>query len=182
MLMATSAFAIVDPDPDMMGFYFDLEADLPFVDDVPLYSQVPMYLILTRPTADMIYGFEAGFTLEGDGIILNHSFAVDDYINVGTFENMIIGFGVPLPTTPATLLVTYSVLYMDSSMSALDFYLHGTIPSSINPLYPVILLADGVLQGVGLSAEFGPTAQINGGGMVVSTDNVSFDGIKSLYR
>ena len=182
MLIATSAVAVVDPDADMMGFYFDLEADMPCLDGATPYSTHNLHLILTRPTADMIYGFEAGLTLEGTGMILAADFAVDQFINVGTNENMIVGYGVPQPTTLATLLVTFSVMYMDTAMGPLDFYLHGSEPSSMNPLYPVILLEGGVLQSVGLSAEFGPTAQFNGNCMVVSTDNVSFDGIKSLYR
>ncbi len=182
MLIATSAFAIVDPDDDMMGFYFDLEGYYPCIDGVAAYSTHNLFLILTRPTADEIFGFEAGYTIEGEGMVLSVEFSVDNFINVGTNDNMIVGFGEPLPTTPVTLLASLSVMYMDTTMGPLDFFLHGSEPSSMDPLYPVVLLDGGVLQSMGLSAAEGPTAQFNGGCIVVATDNVSFDSIKSLYR
>ena len=182
MLIAASAFAIVDPDDDMMGFYFDLEADYPCIEDAAPYSTHDLFLIVTRPTFDEILGFEAGFTIEGEGMVLSVEFSVENFINVGTNDNMIVGFGEPLPTTPATLLATLSVMYMDTTMGPLFFYLHGSEPSSMDPLYPVVLLDGGVLQSMGISAAVGPTAQVNGGCLVVATDNVSFDSIKSLYR
>jgi len=182
MLIATTAFAVVDPDADMMGFYFDLDADYPCLDGAEAYSTHDLHLILTRPTADMLFGFEAGLTMEGTGMLLAAIFAAPNYINIGTNDNIIAGFGEPYPTSIATLLVTFSVMYMDTAMGPLNFVLHGSEPSSIDPAYPVILLAGDVLQSVGLSAEFGPTAQFNGGCQVLATDHVSFDGVKSLYR
>ncbi len=182
MLAAASSFAVVDMDDDMMGFYFDLDANNPCEDGVAPYTTITLYLILTRPTTDFIYGFEAGFDVEGDAIILSAEFAAENFINVGNNENIIAGFGEPYPTSEATLLVSFQVMYTSTALDPVDFLLHGSDPSSMDPMYPVILLADGVLQSVGLSAEFGPTAQINGGCNVVATDNVSFDGIKSLYR
>jgi len=183
MLIAISAFAVVDPDDDMMGFYFDFEADNPWVDGIPPYSQVPMHLILTRPTADFIYGFEAGHHFVGEGMILAADFAAPNIINVGDNMNLIVGFGDPYPTSSATLLVTFTVMYMDTTMAPVEFFLHGSDPSSINPLYPVILLADGVLQSVGLSFGQGSCAVINGGGCGgLPVDKVSIDQVKSLYR
>jgi hypothetical protein len=182
MLIAASAVAIVDPDDDMMGFYFDLEADYPCIEGAAPYSTHNLYLIVTRPTAAELFGFEAGFTVEGEGMVLGVEFSVENFINVGTNDNMIVGFGEPLETTQATLLATFSIMYMDTTMGPLDFYLHGSEPSSMDPLYPVVLLDGGVLQSMGISAAVGPTAQFNGGCQVLATDNVSFDSIKSLYR
>jgi len=180
--IATTAFAVVDQDADMMGFYFDLSADTPCLDGVAPFSTLDLHLILTRPTTDMLYGFEAGHTVVGNGMVLSAEFAAIQYITPVTLDNIITSYGEPYPTSEATLLVTFSVLYTDTASGALEFYLHGSEPSSIDPLYPVIVLADGILQSIGLSAETGPTAQINGGCSVVATDNVSFDSVKSLYR
>jgi hypothetical protein len=184
MLIATSAFAIVDPDDNMMGIYFDLEADNPCIDGAAPYSTHEIYLVLTNMVADAVYGFEAGYTIEGAGMVLSTAFANPTPIDVGSAGNHIVGFGSPTMAgaNGVTLLATLTVMYMDTAMGPLNFDLHGTIPSSIDPMYPVILLEGGVLLSVGLSAAEGPAAQFNGGCEVVATDNVSFDGIKSLYR
>ncbi len=183
MLIATSAFAIVDPDDNMMGFYFDTEADFPCVSGVNAYDTIPMYLVMTNMVADELYGFEVGYTIEGSAMVLSTTFDNPSVIDVGEAGNHIVGFGSPTVTAPVTFLATLSVMYMDTALEAVGFTMHGTIPSSIDPAYPVILLADGELLSVGLSAESGYGAEINGAPCsVVATDDVSFDGIKSLYR
>ncbi len=182
MVMATSAFAIIDPDDDMMGLYFDMEADNPEVMGALPYSTNVMYLVITNPSFDALYGFEAGYTMEGPGQVLSTVFANPQALNVGTADNMIVGFGSPTVTAPVTLLATISVLYMSSTNEAVAFTLHGTNPSSVDPMYPVVLLANGIESGYGLSAADGPAAGINLVESVVATDEVTFDGIKSLYR
>jgi len=182
VLMATSALATIDNDPDSMGFYFDLAAESPCLDGVAPYATVDLYLILTNPSTDAVYGFEAGLTFVGNAMLLSSTINSINCINVGTIDNMIVGFGDPTMTTPATLLVTFEVLYIDTTMGPVDFYLHGSEPSSIDPIYPTILLVDGELQMIATSTPYGPSAQINGGCTVVATDHVSFDEIKSLYR
>ena len=182
MLVATSAFAVLDPEPDRMGLYFDLEADVSCLEDVAPFSTHDMHLILTRPTADMIYGFEAGHTMDGQGLILGLTFAVPNNFWYELPDNIFCGYGAPQPTSLATLLVTFNVMYLDTYLGPLNFTLHGTTPSSMDPAYPTILLSDGVLISTPTSTPYGPTAQFNGGCTVVSTEKVSFDSIKSLYR
>ena len=183
MLIATSAFAIVDPDADMMGFYFDTEADVYQLNDVAAFSTFDMYLVMTNMTADALYGFEVGYTIEGSAMVLSTTFDNPSVIDVGEAGNHIVGFGSPTMTAPVTFLATLNVMNMDAALGPIGFTMHGTIPSSINPAYPVILLADGELLSVGLSAESGYAAAINApDGSVVATDNVSFDSVKSLYR
>ncbi len=183
MLIATSAFAIVDPDDNMMGFYFDTEADFPCVSGVAPYATVDMYLVMTNMTSDELYGFEVGYTIEGDAMVLSTNFDNPSVIDVGEAGNHIVGFGAPTVTAPVTFLATLSVMYMNAGGAPVGFTMHGTIPSSIDPAYPVILLAGGELLSVGLSAETGYGAEINGAECsVVATDNVSFDSVKSLYR
>ncbi len=181
MLVATSAFAIVDPDDNMMGFYFDMDANMPNAEGIAPYAQVPMYLVMTNMTADGLYGFEMGYDIMGNGMVLSTVFANPSVIDVGGPGNHIVGYGSPTPVTPVTLLATLTVMYMDTDMAPLSFVMHGSNPSSMDPAFPVILLADGELLSVGLSAADGTVARINGES-VVATDNVSFDGIKSLYR
>ena len=59
-LMAFSALAVIDPDPDMLGIYFDLEADnncITVAANTPFFA----YLILTNSTAQAINAYEFGF-------------------------------------------------------------------------------------------------------------------------
>ncbi len=180
MLIATSASAIINPDDDIMGFYFDLDADYDCVDGISPYSSTFLFLILTNPTSDAIYGFEAGHTIEGEGMVLGAEFANPQVINVGTIDNIIAGFGEPTLTVPATLLLTLNVMYMDTTNGALRFFLHGTTPSSVDPLFPTLLLEGGVLQSVGVNNYGWATAQFNN--CVSATETQSFDSLKSLYR
>lgn len=181
LLVASSAFAVVDPDPNMMGMYFDLSADTVCINASPFTPQTA-YLIVTNPSFDALYGFEAGITLEGTGLVTGVTFANPQALNVGTPTNMIVGFGAPSATSEATLLATIAMFYTDATGGALGFRLHGTEPSSMDPAFPVVLLAGGELMSYGLSAADGLVAQINGDCAVVATEEISFDSVKSLYR
>ncbi len=182
MLVATSAFAILDEDTNSMGFYFDTEADMPCVDGADAYSNHTMFLVLTNPDFDELYGFEAGYDLVGDAQVLSTTFTNPQALNVGQADNMIVGFGTPTVTSPITTVAAIAVLYMSTEGAPVEFTLHGTTPSSMDPAYPVFLLVDGVLIAGGLSTVDGPSAQINGGCTVVATEEMSFDSVKSLYR
>ena len=59
-LVATSAFAVIDPDPNMVGIYFDETADdncLTIAASVPFMA----YFIATNPTPAEINAYEFGF-------------------------------------------------------------------------------------------------------------------------
>ena len=181
IILTGSASGVIDPDNDMMGLYFDSEADIVCVEGLEYTDVVDMYLILTRPTAEFIYGFEAGYDMVGEAHILSTQIP-DSCLPPGGPDNMIIGFSYPHPTSITNILATITVMYFDLENHPVEFYLHGTTPSSLDPAFPTLLLADGVLLGVGISAQNGPTAQINGWCNVVDTAEVSFDKIKTIYR
>jgi len=182
MIVATSAFAIVDEDTNSMGFYFDTEADQPCAENVAPYATTMMFLVVTNPDFDNLYGFEAGYTMTGPGQVLSTEFLNPQALNVGQADNMIVGFGTPTETSPVTTVAAISVLYMSTTNEPLTFVLHGTEPSSIDPAYPVFLLADGQLITGGLSTVEGNSSEINNGCLVVATEEMSFDSVKSLYR
>jgi len=181
MFVATSASAVIDSGENSVGLYFDESADIYCVGGVAAYDYVTMYLILANPSFDSLYGWECGIDLVGDAMVISRQF----YTLVcfpGPPNNMIIGYGTPYPTTIATPLVALEILYMDPDLGSVDFYVHGTTPSSINPDYPTMLTSDGELIMSGISVVEGPAAQINGDCTVVATDRISFDSVKSLYR
>ena len=180
MFAATSAFAVVDPDDNMMGMYWDLDADMPCM--VPVAAPVPLYIILTNPTMDAIGGFECGFTMDAAvaPFILAAEFANPQALDVASgFQNFIVGFGAPTTCTEATLLVTLNV--GNFAGVPVDFYLHQASPSSIPGILPVLLLEDNSLMQVSTPNPGGITAQQTVD-CVVATDNVSWDSVKSLYR
>lgn len=182
-LIASSAFAVVDPDPDMVGMYFDPMADTYCFTAAP-YATVIAYMILTNPTMDAIGGFELGYHFTGAAMVLSTTFTNPQALNVGGPDNMIVGFGSPQVCSEATVLATLSVLYMDTTMGPVYFYLTGTEPSSIDPTLPTLLMTDDSLVTAGLSTLPGTAgATINGiCGDIVDTEDASWDGVKSLYR
>jgi hypothetical protein len=183
MAFAGSAFAVVDPDPNMVGIYFDMSADTYCTNAAP-YGTVPAYLMLTNPDFDALYGFEVGYTFEGNGMVLSTVFANAQALDVGGPGNHIVGFGAPSDTQPATLLATLSFLYMATDMSPVVFNLMGTDPSSNTEGLPTMLLAGGQLKTTGFSTIDGMYCAVINGVCedIVDTDDMSFDGVKSLYR
>ena len=184
LLVASSAFAVVDPDPNMLGIYFDETADTNCMNDVGPYAQVPTYVILTNPSFDYLYGFEMGYMVDGNATILSSVFANPQALNVGEGANFIVGFGAPTPCTEATLLVTMNVMNMNVEPTPIKFNLSASNPSSNDLGLPTLLLADGALMPVGYSTVDGSNVAVINGVCedVVATDASTFDAIKSMYR
>jgi len=182
LLLASSVFAIIEPGDNMMGFYFDNDFDSTTITEVPSFTLQTMYLVLVHPTFDYLYGFEFGYSIDGPGLILSTVYTNPNIIDVGSSGNHIVGFGDPSPMSEASILATLGIIYTDpDGCEPLFFHLHGTYPSSINPLFPTMLLADGELFATGVSDWGGFTSAVFGD-CTVSTTSKSLDEIKSLYR
>ena len=187
MVVATSAFAIVDDGTSSFGIYFDTEADMPVLEGATPYSTHTAFFHVINPVGDNIYGFELGYDLVGPAQILSTTFLNPQALNVGSPDNMIVGFGTPTETSPITTLATIDILYMSTDGEAVQFFLHGTTPSSVNELYPTILGADSAL----IQGELNVVAGEGSGGLnfvsggidlPIATESMSFDNVKSLYR
>ena len=181
LLIPGLGFGVVEPDPDSFGLYFDENADVYFVDGVGPNEQVNLYLILTNPSQSTICGFEVGMDMVGNAMVLS-TVSLDPNWGMSDYSNWIQGFSQPQPTASATILLQHNVLYMAVDLAPVEFYLHGSNPSSIDPGYPTILWEDGVLQMAYISAPYGPEAQINGVCSVVGTESRTFGSMKSLFR
>ncbi len=183
LFVASSAFAVVDQDPNMLGLYFDLNGDSNCLEGVAPYATVDMYVLLTNPTMPTIGGFEFGYDVTGSAITLGTVFE-GSALDVGGAGNHIVGLGSPLETSEATLLGTISVLYTDGTLAPVYFTLTGTQPSSIDPMLPTLLYGDGILMTLGTSTLPGTySATINGVCEdVVAVEETSLDAVKSLYR
>jgi hypothetical protein len=184
LLLATVALAVVDPGPDCVGLYFDMEAEQYCLDGVTPYQTVPLYLILTNPTFADLYGLECGVRIDGNCMVLSLTLAwpTSPVLPGPDLGNLIVATGAPRPTSEATHLATASLLYLATDLSPVHFYLGGSDPSSIHPDFPSLLLAGGEVIMACKSVADGPAAQINGECQVVASEARTFDSLKSLYR
>ena len=112
-LAASSAVAVVDPDPDMMGIYFDLTADencLTIGPSIPFFA----YLILTNPTSADITAYEFGLELVVPTGMESMVFRLADqtlgclicfppYVEI-LGGDYVVGLASPRPAEPATVL------------------------------------------------------------------------------
>lgn len=183
LLTASLAFAL---DSDLIGLYFDPLGDMDCLDahDLVPYTPFEMYLVLKNPSFDELHGFESGLTIEGPVMYLGGLFTNPQALNVGHWDNIIAGFGAPSIMEPINILFTFSFIYTSTSFEPVCFKLHGVQPSSLDPVFPTLLLADGELMSVMMN--YGPdaecTAWIQDGPCGVPTTARTWDSLKTLYR
>jgi hypothetical protein len=190
-LTATSAFAVIDPDPDMMGIYFDMGADdncLNIGASIPYFA----YLILTNPTPPAITAYELGLDIvvpagmEGmlfrlaSNVAGNPGFFIDKTGPLG--GDYAIGLASPIPTSPATIL--HSWQYMLLAVMPVEMFIHSHSVPSIPGEFPIVgTIDEPFLMQVGLSTGGPniPVATINAE-CVVSVEEASFGSVKAFYR
>ncbi|MGD9549256.1 MAG: hypothetical protein AB7V45_17170 [Candidatus Krumholzibacteriia bacterium] len=186
MLIATSAFAVVDPDTDMLGLYFDTTADVVCTTAAPL-AHVPAYVIYTNPSLTSIRGFECKVSyVAGDNNTSISATFPTSTTDVGNKTapnfNFIAGFANPLPTSEATVLAILDIFYLNFSGSPMDFYVGAAVPSSSELGLPMVLRSDFSEMNIGTSTEGGLAAQLNGACGVVENEDASFGAVKALFR
>ncbi len=183
-LVSTSALAVVSPYDDMMGMYWDLDADI--VCMAPLAAPVNLYIILTNPTIDAIAGFECGITMDAAVMpyILGVTFPSPHGIDWIDPQNIIVYFYEPIVCAEITLLATLNV--GNFAGVPVDFYLHEATPASIPGNLPVILLTDDTLvqvitpwPGEKTAGQFHDCLHWI---TPIPTHETTWDHIKSLYR
>jgi hypothetical protein len=190
-LMATSAFATVDPDPDMLGIYFDLTADNNCTTAGPGVA-FTAYVFITNPSAPLVYGVEYGYTIatnppgfEGSFFRLSEILPAGS-LNVGNAASplagdYIVGFSSPAVGSGNNVLcVTWSFLLL-----APGFGLDMTLGASNSPSIPNGLPAmeiGGTIVPLGTSTGTGNVTATVNGDCVVANEDVSFGSVKSLFR
>jgi hypothetical protein len=190
LVTATSALAIDEDQPNTLGLYFDAAAQRYCVSDILAPAYGTMHVILTNPTFDAVSGIEFGIDILGLG---NEPGEAEFYSSVhwvaagidvasGNYNN-IYGFAQPLLCTEITVICTMD-LYYSGNGSLVRFMLHGSQPSSGDPLFPYVLTGN-ELYPLGITRAFGSaSAVINAGDCegVVATEMTTFGAVKSLYR
>jgi len=191
-VMADSSGAVVDPDPNSIGVYFDQYADVNYMDVAP-NVEFSAYVILTNPTWDFVQGVEFSFELEipagMEGMIYRLGrilppttmFPIgDETTPLGGY--CIFGMGVPYPTSAATVLVEW-VFLMTEPMT-IEFYLGPSPVPTLPDGLPVIENENNELMSLGVSSgdvAF-PVAEVNTGHQPVGDKSVAWGGVKSLFR
>jgi hypothetical protein len=179
LLLATSALAVIDEEENVIGLYFDTDADTDCLDSVSSNTQIPCYIILTNPTFSNLRGFELGYDYGSELMHLGTELANSQAMNVGSTGNLVVGFGAPTQTEEATLLATLNMLYIDMNNSPTSVTLRGSSPSSLDPAFPSVVTEDEMISTRLHESQF--THQMNG--VCQYTDlPAAWDEVKSLYR
>ncbi len=173
----------IDPDTDVLGFYFDEEATQVCTEMSP-FGQTTLYVTLTHPSRDVIYGVEFGADWEGPLLVLAVSLECGGMIILPPpLDNFIVGWGSVCPLGEVSILARASLLYTGTAGEPVAFRLHGSSPSSLPGDLPVYLAADGELVQCRTPVANGEIcAMINGDCGVVATESRRWGAVKSLYR
>lgn len=183
-LVLSPAWAVLDSDPDQIGFYFDLNADVIHFDaqaNVPFF----IYTILTNPTEPVVHGFEFGYELsypEGMGSLIFQLHLEDGYPDPGP-NTPVLGeiqksLATPLVTTEATFLMTWQYMLLGDFL--VEYFIVPT-PFS-GGAHPVYDTDEGAVPMYPVSGSFiAPVASVNGD-TVVPTRASTFGALKALYR
>lgn len=192
LFLTSSAQAVIDPDPDKIGFFFDSSAD---ITDQFVYPGVPVfvYAIVTNPSAEGITGFEFGYRISVPPGRESQLLRLIDVLPTGAIDlgdnpdplqgDYVVQLAAPLPPGITLLLVTWQLLLLDFFPA--DLYLAPPNGSTLGyPVYYVeeqahgltIAGACGILDGGGM-----PSAYINSW-CPLPVEAATFGGVKSLYR
>ncbi len=185
LAIASSAFAVADPDPDGIGVWFDLTADTNHVDVAS--GMIPIYLIISNSTCASVGGWECTLEWNQAMAFVAGSWAYEGtHLNVYTEPQFAVGLAVPIPTSDATLLVSCNLFLVDPVGTVISV-LPAPAPSTPDnlPLYVdgedlnhLVLLQNA--SGYGAEGEILPCASINQG-PITATENATWSQVKSLW-
>jgi len=198
LLVSSNALAQVDPDPDMVGFYFDENAT-EFCAETPVGTQIPVYLCFTNPSdigaePDFftISGWECSYTatLPTGVFILSETLRGIQPTNFSSFEDdFIVGLGVPFNWAP--VVVVLEVLVGVFGPGEINFTVYPAFNSSFDPPSPGYASGDdpNVLIPCGYSAGIDPAsgdpnvcAVLNGECTPIANEDMTWGGIKAIYK
>lgn len=174
LLAAGAARAVVDPDPDRLGLYFDENAD---ITDIYTFELLPAYLILTNPTFPAVKGIECCLEWDESACAFLNMMLPTGGMNLGDYHNLVMGLTTPLTTSDATVMATYNLL--PTGMST--FTLTAAQPPSIDGDLPVVVDGDDNMFQIGVSGGAGNACAVVNGGSGDSQSRTWGD-VKSLYR
>lgn len=112
LLMASTALAQVDPDPNGLGLFSDM-GYMVRCSSAAGSTMLPLYLVASNISASGLAGWECQVRMTGSGaMFLSAVMAGQGPINLYTAPEFQVGLGVPMDFAPNLLLatITYFVL------------------------------------------------------------------------
>jgi len=190
------ALAQIDPDPDGIGVYFDTAATVNYIDAPPGFP-VEFYIIITNPTEPAMIGWECSLEIQPQGGYVSYVLTNPPgggAINVETPPNFVVGYSVPFPMSPATVVATGTII-VTSARTNYTFRLHPAPNPSAGPW-------DGCYLPLYVTTTYGfvplhyscgweqpapdcvpnIVAAINGGEEPTAAENTTWSQIKALYE
>ena len=178
------ALALIDPDPDGIGFYFDTTGDVNCI-DAPPFLPVDCWLLITSASSgDGVLGWEAHVDAAGPVFVV--SWTACPGMSAPHWPDFACGFTEPLPWQPAIVVLEAELLvtgpgpvhlsvgpYPAPTIPGHPAYATGSDPMEIRPLFPS--------AGRDGTGAWRPTAVINGT-CVVPAGTSSLGGLKPMYR
>ena len=184
--------ATVNPDPDEIGIYFDLNADTVCTTVAP-YTPFFANIIITNPSATEIWAIEFSLCAEFEGGNEYMLVGLGEFWSAGfidlpveidwCLDGRVIGFTEPLPQVGENVVLV-RLQYMLLSDVGVEFFLGPHPVETIEDGLPAY--GDGNGGVVPLNVSSGdpglPVAAVNGQCNVVPVETKSFSGLKCLYR
>jgi hypothetical protein len=192
LVLAAGALAQpVDPDPDMVGVYFDTDATVFCNEAPPLYTPLNAYICFTNITASSgLSGWEAHLTIDPAPAIPPTYTLSPGALNVSTAPDFVVGLSSPMGWAPAMAVLTITVTPLAATPT--NFYLNGATVSSFGG-FPGYAAGDdpGDLRSCGLAG--GPAAPDGPGslcaqmfvpcpGDVTATEEGTWGNVKAMFR
>ncbi len=192
LIVAGTAHAVVDPDPDMIGVYFDLDANINHVEP-GVVGPYPAYLILTNATAAAgVSGWECSIIVTAGVFVLEWGYN-GQAVNAYSPPDFAVGLASPLPWEPAILLMTMTVGLFSPTPVEITITAQPlpSIPDTPFPL-PAYAAGDdpGDLRPLGFSTGWNEvTGEPNVAATInseppypIANDDNTWGGVKNLYR
>ncbi len=192
--IASVAFAQIDPDPDGIGLYFDMEATEVCMATAAPFESITAYLLATNITEESgISGWEMEVLVDGPLTADAWELIGIQPLNVFTAPRFAVGLGehgLANPIVDNVVHLATLTAYVLAPTDQVSFGIKPHCSSSWNPPAPGYAAGNNagnlvpfLVSGGGFDALENPVAQINTDECsVVSNDDVSFGSVKALYR
>ena len=138
VFLAATTFAQIDPDPDGIGIYADMEGNVNSV-NLEVGQPLEVYLLLTRPSAaePELLGWQCGIEVPDNVSIWGWSIP-GAFLNFGSPPNFCVGRGAdPTPLLGTTIyLMSFIIVPLDSNEAVFTITDGGWItPYEGYPIY-----------------------------------------------
>lgn len=183
LAVGRTASAQIDPDPDGIGIYADQGALVNTVTASP-GDPIEAYLVLTRQSGPAgMQAWEAKLVIPENVTIWGWNIPGANWMNAGSPPEFSVAYAqVPLPPSPAQVLMTFIILVSDDAPA--QFYITRTRENSAGCDLPAYIDGSNIYVVRPLHPwPDGPTAPsftING--TLVAAESGSWTSVKALYR